>query len=68
MIGVINHVAYHLQEVARVLSNRLTKGQTLGTHTEPWEKKNRTKKQKKTPKRKETGSHLHSQIKGSAID
>lgn len=59
MIGVINHVAYHLQEVARVLSNRLTKGQTLGTHTEPWEKKNRTKKQKKKHLRGRKQGHIY---------
>lgn len=38
-IGIVGHVPYHLQEVDWVLSNRLTKGQTLCTHMEPNEKK-----------------------------
>lgn len=35
MISVFNHVPYHQQEVCWVLSNTLTKGQTLSTHMEP---------------------------------
>lgn len=38
MIGIVSHIPNHLQEVHRVLSNSLTKGQTLGTHIEPTEK------------------------------
>lgn len=41
VVGVLRHVPYHLQEVDRLLSNRLTKGQTLGTHMEPTEKPQR---------------------------
>lgn len=37
LTGVLCHIPYHLQEVDGVLSNRLTKGQTLGTHMEPKE-------------------------------
>lgn len=35
MIGVLSHVPYHQQEVGWVLSNGLTKGQTLSTNMEP---------------------------------
>lgn len=38
VVGMLRHVPYHLQEVDRILSNRLTKGQALGTHMEPTEK------------------------------
>lgn len=34
MIGVLSHIPYHQQEVCWVLSNSLTKGQTLSTHME----------------------------------
>lgn len=38
VIGILSHIPYHLQEVHRVLSNRLSKGQTLSTYVEPEEK------------------------------
>lgn len=34
MIGVLNHIPYHQQEVCWVLSNSLSKGQALSTHVE----------------------------------
>lgn len=42
VIGILCHIPYHLQEVVRVLSNRLTKGQCLNTHVEPREKHKKT--------------------------
>lgn len=55
-IGVFSYIQYHPQEVDRVLSNRLTKGQTLGTHVEPNEK---NKNQEETNKTRPAHSDIY---------
>lgn len=48
VIGILSHIPYHLQEVRRVLSNCLSKGQTLSTYVESEEKQRNEKKRQKT--------------------
>lgn len=64
VIGILSHVPYHLQEVHRALSNRLTKGQTLSTHVEPKEKQKKTIKE---TKQDTEYRDFHSEIKGSTV-
>lgn len=66
VIGILSHIPYHLQEVHRALSNRLTKGQTLSTHVEPKEKQKNTIKD--TKQNTEISTRRLKAVLGAGVD